>query len=156
MPTTLERPDVVQTPKREYPDLGPLLRDVPPHIHEPKRRPARYIRWMGWLAVLLIVVATATALVLIRGGDAVTDQDGSFAANEIARFEALRPVAIVDGSFDTNETLRFAALQPELATDTSFATNETLRFAALRPASPDTSFATNETARFARLHPPTG
>ncbi len=91
MPEILERPDVEKAPPRRA-DLEVKIpvREMPPHAVVSRRRPTRYVRWMGWL---LVAVATSAALLLGDGGETetITDLDGSFATNEALRFSRLEP-----------------------------------------------------------------
>ncbi len=156
MPKTLERPEVREAPVLPSEvELRPPLREVPPREILPRRRPTRFVRWMGWILVLAVIVLVSAFLVSITTSEnAVVDADGSFAANELARMGALESATLdLDGSFVANELTRLGALAPETVVfDGSFAANEMTRLLALTPVS-DVSFELNEMTRFMRIVP---
>ena len=91
---------------------------TPDEVREIVEGPRRPIRWMRWLAAVVVIAAgvgIATYLVLDDETDTAQTllDDGSFQANETARMEALAP-AVNDGSFQANETARMEALDPNL------------------------------------------
>ena len=104
-------------------------------VREIVEGPRRPIRWMRWLAALVVIAAgvgIVTYLVLDNEPETApaTLDDGSFEVNEVARLEALAPVE--DGSFEVNEVARLQALAP--LDDGSFQVNETARMEALDPS----------------------
>ncbi len=143
--------------ERPEPKATPDERVLPPTPRSP------YVRWLGWIMILAVVVVSGV-LLFDRLNEDTLLADGSFEANEYARMLQLAPadgsfdvneasrmlqLAPADGSFDVNEANRMLALEPAEA---SFEVNETNRMLNLMPE-PDTSFETNEYNRMAQLAP---
>lgn len=126
-----ERPETRETPEE---------RVLPPVPRSP------YVRWLGWILILAVVVVSGV-LLFDRMSEDTTLADGSFETNEYARMMRLAPA---DESFAVNEAARMLALEPA---DVSSDVNETNRMMSLMPE-PDTSFETNESNRMAQLAPP--
>ena len=88
------------------------IREVP-KLQRP-RRP-----WFGWIVSLVVLVVAGGIWLMVR--DTGTSLDGSFEANEQARFErigaAAAEVAPVRDGFDLAETQRFEGLGTEPASE---------------------------------------
>ena len=149
MPKTLDRPPSAEAP-------------APPVVEPSKappapKRPASFVRWLGWLALVVFVAAAGVLLVVRAIDEPYVDADGSHAVAEEARMALLAPVApAAAGSPVVGPEVPMDVLAPVIVLDAAAVPLVGDGAVVAQPNSTpvdDGSSLTAEEARMARLAP---